>query len=108
MSQGTIVVVNMVSAGLGVLFALSAVWRAKDPDGRSTGLYLLARSAGLLFLAAAPLVFPSRYLLLAATGMMLLVQGADGLVGLCRRSVLSTVGPFCLAALHGICLAQLL
>ena len=108
MSQGTIVVVSMVSAGLGVVFALSAVWRAKDPDGRSTGLYLLARSAGLLFLAAAPLVFPSRYLLLTTTGAMLLVQGADGLVGLCRRSVLSTVGPFCLAALHGICLMQLL
>ena len=108
MSQGTIVVVSMVSAGLGVLFALSAVWRAKDPDGRSTGLYLLARSAGLLFLAAAPLVFPSRYLLLAATGALLLVQGAGGRVGLGRWSVLSTVGPFCLAALHGICLMQLL
>ena len=43
----------------------------------------------------------------AATGVMLLVQVVDGLVGIYLKKPFRTAGPFLMASIHGACLALL-
>lgn len=106
MEYGVTAAVTAASAFLGVVFSLGAV-RREQGSARSNALYMLARSLGLSLLAAVPCLFHSSALLAAVTGAMLLVQAVDGLVGLGRKSLLRTMGPFLMALLHGVCLALL-
>lgn len=103
---GVTAAVTAASAFLGVVFSLGAVRREQGP-ARSNALYMLARSLGLFLLAAVPCLFHSSMLLTAVTGAMLLVKAVDGLVGLGRKSLLRTMGPFLMALLHGVCLVLL-
>lgn len=43
----------------------------------------------------------------AATGVMLLVQVVDGLVGIYLKKPFRAAGPFLMASIHGACLALL-
>ena len=87
-------------------FSLGAVRREQGP-ARSSALYMLARSLGLTALAAIPVWRHSVGILAAATGVMLLVQAVDGLVGIYLKKPFRAAGPFLMASIHGACLALL-
>ena len=54
-----------------------------------------------------PCLVPFRGILAAATGVMLLVQAVDGLVGIYLKKPFRAAGPFLMASIHGACLALL-
>lgn len=98
--------ITILSALLGLIFSIRAAGEGKGNE-RANALYMFARSLGLLCLAAAPFVIESLSLLALVTGIMLLVQAVDGIVGIYTKNILRTVGPFFMAGLHAICLGAI-
>ena len=102
--------ITILSALLGLIFSIRAAGEGKGNERaneRTNALYMFARSLGLLCLAVAPLVIESLPLLALVTGIMLLVQAVDGIVGMYTKNILRTAGPFLMAGLHAICLGAI-
>ena len=99
----SIACITFLSATLGFVFSVSTVIKRKNAD-RTDALYLLARSTAIALAAAVPLLRESGELLTAVTGGMLIIQLADGIIGLYSKSRMRTAGPFIMAFLHAISL----
>lgn len=94
---------TLLSAILGILFSVKAV-REQSGTGKANAPYMFARSVALGGAAAIPIFFTLPGLLTVLTAMMLTVQLIDGCVGILIRSRPRTTGPFCMAAIHALCL----
>ena len=92
----SIACITFLSAVLGFVFSVSTVIKRKNAD-RTDALYLLARSTAIALVE-------SGELLTAVTGGMLIIQLADGIIGLYGKSLVRTAGPFVMAFLHAVSL----
>lgn len=84
--------ITAVSAVVSLGYSIAGLLAAGESD-RTASRYALARSVALAVVAAAALVLGSVPFLVAVAAAMVLVQGADAVVGALVRDRLKTFGP---------------
>ena len=94
---------TLISAVLGVCFSVGTIMAAKDTS-RTNALYMFARSLSLACVAAIPVCRNAPDILFVVTGIMLIVQIVDCIIGIAIKNKTRTVGPFIMAACHAVCL----
>ena len=76
---------------------------AKDTS-RTNDLYMFARSLSLACVAAIPVCRNAPDIFFVVTGIMLIVQIVDCIIGFAIKNKTTHVGPFIRAACHAACL----
>ena len=94
---------TLVSAVLGICFSIGAVITEKETS-RANALYMFARSLALTCAAFIPVCRNAPAILFVVTGIMLIVQLVDCIIGIIIKSKMRTVGPFIMAVCHAVCL----
>lgn len=103
MSYTLIACTTLFSALMGLAFSVWSLLRSSGGDAA----YRFARSLGAAVVSALPLLVHNKGMLLSGAILLLVIQLADGCIGLRRKQRLQTFGPFFMAALHAISLAAL-
>ena len=94
---------TLISAALGVCFSIGAVIAERETS-RTNALYMFARSFALACVAIIPVCRNAPAILFVVTGIMLIVQLVDCIIGIIIKSKMRTVGPFIMAVCHAVCL----
>lgn len=94
---------TLISAILGVCFSIGAVMEERGTS-RTNVLYMSARSLALACAAAIPVFRNAPAILSVVTGIMLIVQTVDCIIGIVIKNKMRTVGPFIMAVCHAVCL----
>ena len=94
---------SLISAVLGVCFSAGAVIKEKG-NSRANALYMFARSLALACAAVIPVCRNTPDILFIITGLMLIVQTVNCIIGIIIKNKMRTIGPFIMAACHAICL----
>lgn len=94
---------TLISAVLGVCFSIGAVIAERETS-RTNALYMFARSFALACVAIIPVCRNAPAILFVVTGIMLIVQLVDCIIGIIIKSKMCTVGPFIMAVCHAVCL----
>lgn len=94
---------TLISAVLGVCFSIRAVI-AERKTSRTNALYMFARSLALACAAAIPVCRNAPAILFVVTGIMLIVQIVDCIIGIVIKNKMRTIGPFIMAVCHAMCL----
>ncbi len=94
---------TLISAALGVCFSIEAVIKEKG-NSRTNALYMFARSLALTCAAVVPVYRKAPAILFVITGIMLIIQIVDCIIGIIIKSKMRTAGPFIMAVCHAVCL----